>query len=53
MSTEVRRQKKLNLIEEQDFKREELLEKYTEKMLYKQHNGKFEKECLRKFERNQ
>jgi len=35
VSTEVWRQKKLNLAEERDFKRGELLGKYTEKMLYR------------------
>ena len=32
---EVRRQEKLDLVEEQDFRKEELLEKYIAKMLYK------------------
>ena len=40
------------IIEEKDFRREELLEKYTAKMLYGWDNGKFEKEYLRKLERN-
>jgi len=50
--TEVWRQKKLNLAEERDFKRGELLGKYTEKMLYRWDNGKFEEEYLRKLEKN-
>jgi len=32
---EVRRQEKLDLVEEQDFRKRELLEKYIAKMLYK------------------
>ncbi len=32
---EVRRQEKLDLVEEQDFRKGELLEKYIAKMLYK------------------
>jgi len=35
MSTEVRRYKKLDMAEEKDFRRGELLEKYTAKMLYR------------------
>jgi len=34
MNVEVRKQEKLDMIEEKDFRREELLEKYTVKMLY-------------------
>jgi len=34
MDTEVRRQEKLDMAEEKDFKRGELLGKYTAKMLY-------------------
>jgi len=35
MSIEVRRQKKLNRVEERDFRREELPGKYIAKMLYR------------------
>ena len=35
ISIEVRRQEKLDIIEEKDFKREELLGKYIVKMLYR------------------
>jgi len=35
LSTEVRRQEKLNIVEEKDFKRGELLEKYIVMMLYR------------------
>ena len=34
MSAEVRRQEKLDIIEEKNFRREELLGKYMAKMLY-------------------
>jgi len=34
MNAEVRRQEKLNMAEERDFRREELPEKYMAKMLY-------------------
>jgi len=52
MSAEVRRQEKLNIIEEKDFRRRKLLGKYIAKMLYGWDNGKFEEEYLRKLERN-
>ena len=52
LSTEVRRQEKLDLVKEQDFRRGELLEKYTVKMLYGYNNKKFKKEYLKKLERN-
>ena len=52
MSAEVRRQEKLNMIEEKDFRRRKLLGKYIAKMLYGWDNGKFEEEYLRKLERN-
>jgi len=52
LSTEVRKQEKLDLTEEQDFWREELSGKYTAKMLYRWDNGKFEKEYLKMLERN-
>jgi len=35
INAEVRRQEKLDIVEERDFRREELLEKYTVKMLYR------------------
>jgi len=40
------------MVEEKNFKREELSEKYMAKMLYRRDNGKFEKEYLRKLEKN-
>jgi len=35
VNTKVKRQKKLNVVEKKDFRRRELLEKYTAKILYK------------------
>jgi len=35
MNTKIRRQEKLDMVEEKDFRREELLGKYTAKMLYR------------------
>jgi len=52
MSAEVRRQEKLDMIEEKDFRRGELLRKYTAKMLYRWDDGKFEKKYSKKLERN-
>ena len=52
MNAEVRRQEKLDLIEERDFRREDLLGKVMAKMLYGWDDGKFEEEYLRKLERN-
>jgi len=40
------------MMEEKDYRREELLEKYIAKMLYRWDHGKFEEEYLRKLERN-
>jgi len=52
MSAEVRRQKKLDIVEEKDFRRRELLRKYIAKMLYKYNDRKFENKYLKKLERN-
>ena len=52
MSVEIRKQEKLDRIEEKDFRRGELPGKYMVKMLYEWDNGKFKKEYLRKLERN-
>jgi len=52
MNAEVRRQEKLDIAEERDFRRGELLGKFMVKMLYKWDNRKFEEEYLRKLERN-
>jgi len=52
MSAEVRRQEKIDMVEERNFRRGELPEKFTAKMLYGWDNGKFEEEYLKKLERN-
>ena len=52
MSTEVRKQEKLDMIEEKDFRKRKLLEKYIIKMLYGWDDGKFEEKYLMKLERN-
>ena len=41
------------MVKERDSRRGELLGKYMAKMLYRQDDRKFEKEYLRKLERNQ
>ena len=52
MNVEVRRQEKLNLAEEKDFRRTELPGKYTARILYGWDNRKFENKYLKKLERN-
>ena len=52
MNAEVRRQKKINMVKERDFRRRELPEKFTAKMLYGWDDGRFKEEYLRKLERN-
>ena len=52
MNVEVRRQEKIDMAEERDFRREELLGKFTVKMLYRWDDGKFEEKYLKKLKRN-
>ena len=52
MNAEIRRQEKINMVEERDFRRGELPEKFMVKMLYGWNDGKFKEEYLRKLERN-
>ena len=52
MDAEIRRQEKLDKTEERDFRRGELLRKFTVRMLYGWNDRKFEKEYLKKLERN-
>jgi len=52
MNVEVRRQKKLDMAEEKNFRRRELPGKYMVKILYGWKDGKFKKEYLKKLERN-
>ena len=51
-STEIRKQEKIELAEEKNFRRGELPGKYMVKMLYKWNNRKFKNEYLRKLEKN-
>ena len=48
----VRRQERIDIAEERDFRRRELLGKFTARMLYRWDDGKFEEEYLRKLEKN-
>ena len=50
--TEIRKQEKIEEAEDRDFKRGELPEKFTVKMLYGWDNRKFENKYLKKLERN-
>ena len=52
INTEVRRQEKIDIAKERDFRRGELLGKFTAKILYKWNDGKFKEEYLKKLERN-
>ena len=52
MSAEVRRQERIDMTEERDFRREELLGKFIARMLYGWDDRKFEEEYLKKLERN-
>jgi len=52
MDAEIRRQEKIDMAEERDFRRGELPEKFTTKMLYRWDNRKFEEEYLKKLEKN-
>jgi len=52
MNAEIRRQEKIDMVEERDFRRGELPGKFTAKMLYEWDDGKFEEEYLKKLERN-
>jgi len=52
MSTEVRRQERIDIAEERDFRRGKLPGKFTARMLYEWDNGKFKEGYLKKLERN-
>ena len=52
MSAEVRRQERIDMAEERNFRRRELPEKFTARMLYRWDDGKFEEEYLKKLKRN-
>ena len=49
---EIRKQEKIDMVEKRDFRRGELLGKFITRILYGQDDRKFEKEYLRKLERN-
>jgi len=49
---EIRRQEKLDMAEERNFRREELPGKFTVRILYRWDDGKFKEEYLKKLERN-
>jgi len=51
MEVEIRRQEKLDRVEERDFRRGELPGKFIARMLYRWDNGKFEEEYWKKLER--
>ena len=52
ISIEVRRQERIDIAKERDFRRGELLGKFTAKMLYRWDNGKFEDKYLKRLERS-
>ncbi len=52
MNVEVRRQEKINMAEERDFRRGKLPEKFIVRIFYGWDDRKFEKEYLKKLERN-
>jgi len=52
MNVEVRKQEKIDMAEERDFRRGELPGKFTAKMLYGWDDKKFEDEYLKKLEKN-
>ena len=52
MNTEVRKQEKIDMAEERDFRRGELPGKFMVRMLYRWNDKKFKEEYLRKLERN-
>jgi len=52
VDAEVRRQEKIDRVEEQNFRRGELPEKFMAKMLYEWDDGKFEEKYLKMLERN-
>ena len=49
---EIRRQEKIDITEERDFRKGELPGKFMAKMLYRWNDRKFEEEYLKKLERN-
>ena len=52
ISAEARRQERIDMAEESDFRRGELPGKFIARMLYGWDDGKFEEEYLRKLKKN-
>ena len=52
VSVEVRRQERIDIVKERDFRRGELPEKFIARILYGWDDRKFEEENLKKLERN-
>jgi len=52
VNTEVKKQEKLDMVEERDFRRGEFPRKYMTKILYRWNHKKFKKKYLRKLEKN-
>ena len=52
MNVEVRKQEKIEITEERDFRKGDLPGRFTMKMLYGWDNRKFEKKYLKKLEKN-
>jgi len=52
INTEIRKQERINMVEERDFRRGKLLGKYIAKMLYRWNDGMFENKYLKKLEKN-
>ena len=52
MNAEVRRQEKILIVKERDFRKGDLPGRFTMKMLYGWDNRKFEKKYLKKLEKN-
>ena len=52
MDVEVRKQERIDMAEEKNFRRGELLGKYMVKLLYRWDDKKFEEEYLAKLEKN-
>ena len=52
LNAKVRWYKKINMVENRNFKREELLKKYMAKILYRWNNRRFKEKYLKELERN-
>ena len=52
MNVEVKRQEKIKIAEEKDFRKRDLPERFTVKMLYRWNDRKFEEKYSKKLERN-